>query len=550
MRKAILIFLLGASLKAEDRFLDWMNQIAQQQLDKREAAVKAVQSVDQAEARKRWVRAKILELIGGLPDYNGPLNARVTGRIERPRYVIEKVIFESVPNYYVTANLYRPRSRGKYPAVPFPLGHWDMGKVAAEQIAANLALKGFVVLAYDPVGQGERQQAYDRRLRASLGGGSTDQHILAGAQSLLAGESFARFRIWDAKRALDYLVSRPEVDAEKVGCTGCSGGGTVTTYISALDPRIKVAAPACYMNTFRLLFNGPTGDSEQSIPNFLAAGLDLADYVELFSPKPWLMVSTVGDFFPIEGARHTYQEAADWYALYGAKDKIAWAVGPGGHGTPLEDREAIYGWMIRWLKDGRGNAKEEPVELTPPFDLRATESGQVEGRDLYEIIRDDFRRKQSSGSREEMLAEIRKSAALPGTGAMYAIGAGNGLSEAVTIETEPGLMISGTLFHRSGSGRKPAVLLVDGPPALAEELARNGNVVLSLTPRGLPAGQTRRLLGDWLTNTRALMIGRDLAGMRAGDIIRGIDQLAVRTDVDSTSIRAVARGVQGVWLLM
>jgi hypothetical protein len=159
MRKAILIFLLGSSLRAEDRFLDWMNQIAQQQLDKREAAVRAVQSVDQAEARKRWVRAKILELIGGLPDYDGPLNARVTGRIEKNRYVIEKVIFESLPQSFVTANLYRPRAQGKYPAVLFPLGHWEMGKVAEEQTAANLALKGFVVLAYDPVGQGERQQA-------------------------------------------------------------------------------------------------------------------------------------------------------------------------------------------------------------------------------------------------------------------------------------------------------------------------------------------------------------------------------------------------------
>jgi cephalosporin-C deacetylase-like acetyl esterase len=550
MRNAILIFLLGSSLAAEDRFLDWMNQIAQQQLDKREAAVRAVQSVDQAEARKRWVRAKILELIGGMPDYNGPLNARVTGRIEKPRYVIEKVIFESLPQYFVTANLYRPRAQGKYPAVLFPLGHWDTGKVAAEQTAANLAMKGFVVLAYDPVGQGERQQAYDRRLRASLGGGSTDQHILAGAQSLLAGESFARFRIWDAKRALDYLLSRPEVDAEKVGCTGCSGGGTVTTYISALDARIKVAAPACYMSTFRLLFTGPTGDSEQSIPGFLAAGLDLADYVELFAPKPWLIVSTVGDFFPVEGARHTYQEASDWYALYGAKDKIAWAIGPGGHGTPLEDREAIYSWMIRWLKDGRGNAKEEPVELTPPFDLRATESGQVEGRDLYEIIREDFRRKQSSGSREEMLAEIRKGATLPGTGAVYGVVNGNGLSEQINIETEPALMIAGTLFHGRSAGRKPAVLLVDGPPALAARLVDDGNVVLSLTPRASPPAHPRNLIGDWLTNTRALMIGRDLAEMRAGDIIRGIDLLASRSDVDATAICAAAHGVQGVWLLM
>src|SRR6267142_5639341 len=117
MRRATLIFLAATSLCAEDRFLDWMNHIAQQQLDRREAVVKAVQTLEQAEARKREVRAKILELIGGLPDYSGPLNARTTGRIERPRYVIEKVIFESLPQYFVTANLYRPPNAGRYPGV-------------------------------------------------------------------------------------------------------------------------------------------------------------------------------------------------------------------------------------------------------------------------------------------------------------------------------------------------------------------------------------------------------------------------------------------------
>src|SRR6185503_1927133 len=127
MRCATLIFLAATSLFAEDRFLDWMNHIAQRQLDGREAAVKAVKTVEQAEARKRQVRAKILELIGGLPDYSGPLNARITGRIERPRYIVEKVIFESLPQYFITANLYRPRQEGKYAGVLLPLGHWLEG---------------------------------------------------------------------------------------------------------------------------------------------------------------------------------------------------------------------------------------------------------------------------------------------------------------------------------------------------------------------------------------------------------------------------------------
>src|SRR5579872_7517746 len=222
MRRALLILLacplFGQVLFGQDQLLDWMNGIAQKQLDRREASIQAVHSVDQAEARKRAVRAKILELIGGLPDYDGPLHARVTGSIDRSGYIIEKVIFESLPEFNVTANLYRPKKAGRHPGVLLPLGHWEEGKVAVERTSANLALKGFVVLAYDPAGQGERQQAYDRRLRSSLGGGATDQHILAGAQSLLADQSFARYRIWDAKRALDYLVSRPEVDADKIGC--------------------------------------------------------------------------------------------------------------------------------------------------------------------------------------------------------------------------------------------------------------------------------------------------------------------------------------------
>ena len=287
----------------ETDLLRWLDAIAQKQLDSRDAAIARIHNTAEAGERQAFVRRKVLELIGGLPDYNGPLNARITGSIARPGYAIDKVIFESLPRFYVTGNLYRPDRPGKFPGILLPLGHWEYGKPAVQRIAANLALKGFVVFAYDPIGQGERLQAYDGRLETSLAGQATEQHLAAGAKSILIGQSFARHRIWDAKRALDYLVSRTEVDAGRIGCTGCSGGGTLTTYISALDPRIKVAAPACYMNSFRLLFTGPVGDSEQSPPDFLSSGLDQTDYVELFAPKPWLMTSTEQDFFTPAGAK-------------------------------------------------------------------------------------------------------------------------------------------------------------------------------------------------------------------------------------------------------
>ena len=109
------------------------------------------------------------------------------------------------------------------------------------------------------------------------------------------GQSVARYFIHDGMRGIDYLVSRSDVDPDRIGAMGCSGGGTQTTYIAALDERVKAAAVACYMNSFQTLFTGSIGDSEQSLPGFLAAGLDQTDYVELFAPKPWLIASTEGD---------------------------------------------------------------------------------------------------------------------------------------------------------------------------------------------------------------------------------------------------------------
>jgi dienelactone hydrolase len=546
MLSAVLLLLLAP----EDQLVRWMDSIAQSYLTAREAGLAKLRTVEDAEARKTVVRAKVMELIGGLPEYSGPLNARVTGKVERPRYTIENVMFESLPQIWVTANLYRPKAPGRHPAILHPMGHWLEGKYAAQRIAANLAMKGFVVLVYDPLGQGERQQAFDNRMKASLAGPSTtDQHYMAGAQSILAGENFARYRIWDAKRSLDYLLSRPEVDGQRVGCTGCSGGGTLATYISALDPRIKVAAPACYINTWRLLFSGPTGDSEQSFPGFVSSGLDVTDYIELFAPKPWLIISTVADFFPIEGARHAYHEAQRFYRLYKAEDKVQWAVGPGGHGMPLEVREALYDWMIRWLKDGRGDYREEAVELAPNFELQVTSTGQVEGREIYQYILEQFNRRKSSGSREELVAHLKRLAETGAKGVRTVSETPGAEYRTVqlALENEPGLEIQATLYEPAQRS-KPAVILVDGAGATASRLARQGSLVLTLAPRRPTVEQrNQRLAGDATTNTRAWVIGRNLAGMRAGDIVRGVDVLASR---GAREIRGAARGIPGVWLLM
>ncbi len=570
IRMILSIALAAVSLAAqatdsETQLTRWLDRIAQAQLDKRDAVIKQIQTVEAAERRKEHVRKTILDLIGGLPDYSGPLNAKVTGRIDKQNYIIEKIVFESLPHFYVTGNLYRPSKPGRYPGVLIQLGHWDQGKVAEQRLAANFALKGFVAFACDPIGQGERIQAYDRRLGASLGGWSTEEHFQAGAQSLLAGEHFARYMIWDAKRALDYLVSRPEVDAERIGCTGCSGGGTLTAYISALDPRIKAAAPACWMNSYRALFTGPVGDSEQSVPNFISSGLDETDYVELFAPKPWLIVSTIEDFFSLEGARTVYNEARGWYRLYNAEDHVDWAVGPGPHGTPQPLRERIYEWMIRWLKDGHGSVNEEPVEMEPDHELLATAGGQVTldlgSREIYEIIRERFERRREKGARntKELVDAVRQLMSplqeMPlGSRVTEETRTSEWISQKMLLETEPGVELHGTLLVPRAVGRKPAVLVVETESTsstLATDAVRRGVVVLTLAPRGFPRTDDRRPFGgDYAANTRAFLVGRNMAGMRAYDIQRGVDFLAARPDVDAGAIRGIARGEPGIWLLM
>ena len=295
------------------------------------------------------------------------------------------------------------------------------------------------------------------------------------------------------------------------------------------------------------------------------SGLDQTDFVELFAPKPWLIVSTIGDFFTIEGARQVYEEARRWYRIYGDVNRVDWAVGPGPHGTPQPVRERIYEWMIRWLKDGKGDPREEPVEMEPTLRLLATPNGQVSvdlgSRDVYEVIRERFesRRERSAPNLKELLDEARRlmqplRESLIESRVIGETRGADWITQAISLETEPGLELPATLLAPRSGGRKPGLLIVETgltPSPLATEAVKRGVVVLSLTPRGSPRQDDHRpFAGDYLANTRAWLIGRNLVGMRAYDIRRGIDLLTSRPDVDTTAIRAVARGEAGVWLLL
>jgi dienelactone hydrolase len=524
------VLTLSAQAPRPSPFVAELDALAQRQLKARRQAIEGIKDTAAAQARNAAVRERVLSLIGGLPDYRGPLNARVTRTTPRDGYTIEHVMFESLPGFVVTANLYRPAAAGRHPAILMSMGHWDSGKAAGQLLSVNLARRGFVVLAYDPVGQGERQQAYHAAFGRSLIGGAVEQHFVNGPAAILMGQAVSRYFIHDGMRAIDYLVSRPEVDAERIGATGCSGGGTQTTYIAALDPRVKVAAVACYMNSFQTLFPGPSlGDSEQSVPGFIAAGLDQTDYVELFAPKPWLITSTENDFFTPAGARQVFEESQRWYELYDAGDKVKWVVGPGGHGTPKIVREAIYEWMVRWLRpDAAGSAVDEVTDLLPDHALLVTEKGQVEGRELYEIIKETAR---TEGSREELATFVSR-----------------------LVAANPPISSTSKVVTPAGSGRRhPAVVLVQGNLEAgtdADALRSSGHVVALTTPSGRGNDPGRPWAGNWMNNTRAWLVGRNLPATHAAEINAVVSDLAKRDDVDVGRISVRATGVAGVAVLL
>jgi dienelactone hydrolase len=242
--------------------------------------------------------------VGGIPATSGPVNVKAFGSAEEDGFRIDNVAYESVPGFWVTANVYVPPGRGPYPAVVIALGHGG-GKSSNFTWAATLAKAGIIVLSIDPMGQGERMQHFDPQLGASKLEGSGD-HEHANQSALLVGQHIARYWFADGRRGVDYLSARPDVDAAHIGAFGCSGGGTAAAYLAAMDDRISVAAVASFTTTFEELLpgNGPQ-DAEQTLPGFIPAGLNFADWVEVAAPRPYAVIAFEDDFFPIAGARRT-----------------------------------------------------------------------------------------------------------------------------------------------------------------------------------------------------------------------------------------------------
>lgn len=297
------------------------------------------------DAYRRQMYGKMMAAMGDWPERTA-LNARTVAVYRREGYRIEKVIFESMPKLFVTANLFVPDSpqfKAPYPAVVMSCGHADEGKDCNIYLrACVLAVKvGFVALMYDPYEQGERRQI--------AGISSTSNHNIIGLKASLLGWSMPMLRTWDGMRAVDYVESRPEVDKARIGFMGQSGGGTMAALMTAADWRLKATAPSCYLTSLRHLCEsmGPQ-DAEQNIFGQLAFGLNHTGYVLLPDTKV-AVTCRFRDMFSIYGTLDLFRTVQTLAAKIGTSGNYALNSAPGPHGWAESTQTASVDWMRAWL---------------------------------------------------------------------------------------------------------------------------------------------------------------------------------------------------------
>lgn len=532
---------------------DFLRALARQSYERRNQALAALTTPEAIRERQRWVRETFWKLTGGEPERT-PLNPRVTGRFERAAYRVEKVVYESRPNFHIPANLYIPKSgKAPYPAVLFQMGHSKNGKAASlyQYCCQGLAQLGFLVLAFDPMGQGERTYYPDAKTGLTRLPSADDEHTVPGKQLILTGDTSTRLQTWDAVRSLDYLASHPLADPARLASTGNSGGGTLTMLLAAVDERLACAAVACgnTENHAAEDFNSPgsTDDAEQ---NFIGAGplgFDRWDTLYPLAPKPLLVLASAKDFFGtyspryISNGREEFDKLRRVYARLGKEDRLAWYETPLPHGLSFDMRVEIYRWFVRWLKPAgaSGEVAEGPVKAEPDETLFAGSGNVVRtfgGHTPWSLAKErakEIRTPDSPRDLAGLLAlEKLSGAAFVKKGSTTS----RGLSiDAVEVESAPGVWAPAWIFRPAQS--KGTIVLLQpsgrntqwGEDDMLQQLARSGRTVCAADLRGIgdlspeyPRASARHAAWHQDEDSYAwasMMLGKPLLGQRVTDVL-------------------------------
>ena len=538
---------------------------------------------NQIKARQKRLRKKFLDALGEFPERT-PLKVRLTGVLKRQDYRVEKLLDESQPKHYVSAICFVPQSdkyAPPYPSVLVPCGHSQNGKAhqSYQTMGALLALNGMVSLVFDPVEQGERMQVIAEKGQFKWWG--VHAHNRIGVSSIFLGRNTATFEIWDGMRGIDYLQSRGDVDPDRIGCTGNSGGGTQTSYLMVLDDRIDVAAPSCYVTSFDRLVHTIGGqDAEQNIYAQLAFGMDHADYLTMRAPSPVLIAAGIRDFFDIKGTRDSFGYAKQLFEKLDAPDNIALFENDAGHNYNRQQRQAIVTWFNRFLR-GQGEAVSEPNIITFSGEqLQCTPQGQVmlleNARSVYDINADyakELSQKRKAlwekTPKKELLAQIRDLAGIrilndlpdPRVEAAGTLERQGYTIEKLVVHPEPGIALAAVRFIPEVQLNKPPILYLhqegkaehactDGP---IEKLVRSGQIVLAVDVRG--TGEARQVeqgyfFPEYGRDGRdliyAYLLGRSYVGMRTEDILICARYMTKNERHNSKRVKMIAVGNVGV----
>ncbi|MCC9135569.1 alpha/beta hydrolase family protein [Pontibacter silvestris] len=361
-----------------------LRDVHQQYAERQKKFQAALLSKKALTAYRESCKYRYRQLLGDLPEKTD-LHARVVGVSQQKGYRVEKVVYESVPHRYVTANFYIPDGKGSFPTTLVLAGHGIAGKLSDQKTATAFVLNGIAALAVDPVAQGERLQLTDDAGKP-LTRGATTAHTLLNAGANLVGTSVAAYEYWDNVRALDYLETRAEVDKDKLACIGSSGGGTQTTYLIGLDDRIKVASVCSYVSQReRTLELSGASDGCQHIPYEGREQLEISDFLLMFAPKPLLIMSGYYDMVDYWGASHVYAELKQAYGTLSQSSKVSMFSLEGGHGMPRQKREAAVTWFRTWLCSDKTPVKEQDVASLYDEDILCTTTGQVATTFPYKV---------------------------------------------------------------------------------------------------------------------------------------------------------------------
>jgi len=521
--------------------------------------------------RQQAVKNKLKEIIGPFPKKEA-LNPEITGIIQKEGYRIEKIIYEPVPGYYETGCLYIPDNlKGKAPAILNGFGH-DQASFREEYyqvIITNLVKKGMIVFAIDPLGQGEHVQYYNPDIKFSAIGYSVIEHCYFGNVCFLAGVSSAKHFIWDGMRAIDYLLTRKEVDPENIGVTGFSGGGTLTSYLMAFDERVKVAIPCSWPTAYRRLIETKgVGDAETVLINALPKGITFEDLLEVRSPKPTLMTFTSRDeYLCLQGALDALREAKKAYASFGKEDNLQLVEDDAKHSLTPKIRLAMYAFFQKHFNLS-GSPAEEKTDLPTVEELTVTPTGQIatykDGKMIFDLNKAESQKliqnlEQSRKNIAEHLKKVKiKAKKISGFKTPFMDNKGtfmngkyqrNGYTVQLdAIAGENGdYAIPILLFKPDDNLEHPAVVFLHSegkvtdaePGGEIEKLVKKGYIVAA--PDVLGVGETKHTAGrGHQLGYTALLIGRSMIGIQAGDIIRVVNYLKNRNDVNPLKIGAVA----------